>query len=189
MMKHIIHIYGSSGSGTTTLGRKLSEELGFHFMDSDDYFWLPTNPRFTMKREKGERIRLMKEEIESAENVVISGSLVGWGDELIPFFTFVIRLETSTDIRIERLRKREYERFGTRIEAGGDMYRHHQDFIEWAKQYDTGDVHMRSRARHDEWQKMLRCPQILLNGADGLDENVQRVMEAMGKAKLIVDRL
>lgn len=26
-MKNVIHIYGASGSGTSTLGRKISEEL------------------------------------------------------------------------------------------------------------------------------------------------------------------
>ena len=44
-MKNVIHIYGASGSGITTLGRKISEELGYKFMDTDDYFWLPTNPQ------------------------------------------------------------------------------------------------------------------------------------------------
>lgn len=35
-MNHVIHIYGASGSGTSTLGRKISEELGYRFMDTDD---------------------------------------------------------------------------------------------------------------------------------------------------------
>ena len=85
-MKQIIHIYGVSGSGTSTLGKKISESLGYQFMDTDDYFWMPTNPKFTTKREPKERIRLMKADIKSAQNVVISVSLVDWGDELIPLF-------------------------------------------------------------------------------------------------------
>ena len=31
-------------------------------MDTDDYFWMPTNPPYTVKREKEKRIRLMREE-------------------------------------------------------------------------------------------------------------------------------
>ena len=83
-MKNVIYIYGASGSGTSTLGRKISEELGYKFMDTDDYFWLPTNPRYTTKRSKEERLALMKKDISENDNVVISGSLVDWGDELIP---------------------------------------------------------------------------------------------------------
>ena len=28
-MKNVIHIFGASGSGTTTLGKKICEELGY----------------------------------------------------------------------------------------------------------------------------------------------------------------
>lgn len=147
-MKNVIHIYGASGSGTSTLGRKISEELGYRFMDTDDYFWLPTYPQYTTKRTKEERLALMKRDISENDNVVISGSLVDWGDELIPLFTLVIR---------------------------GDMYTHHMEFIEWARKYDTGSIDMRSKAKHDEWQKMLLCKQIVLDGADALEENFKRV--------------
>lgn len=38
MYKNVIHIYGASGSGTTTLGKKLCEKLGYTLMDTDSYF-------------------------------------------------------------------------------------------------------------------------------------------------------
>ena len=155
MCKNIIHIFGASGSGTTTLGRKICSELGYYFMDTDDYFWLPTNPKYTTKRDKKERLLLMHRDIQRAENVVIAGSLVDWGDELIPLFTLAIRLETATDIRICRLKEREREKFGKRIEFGGDMFEIHQEFIAWAKSYDNGGINMRSKAKHDAWQKLL----------------------------------
>lgn len=80
-MKNVIHIYGASGSGTSTLGKRISEESGYKFMDTDDYFWFPMKPRYTTKRSKEERIALMKKDILENDNVVISGSLVDWGDE------------------------------------------------------------------------------------------------------------
>lgn len=180
-MKQIIHIYGASGSGTTTLGKKICSELGYQFMDTDDYYWMPTNPPYTVSRDKSERIRLMLEKINSADNVVISGSLVDWGDELIPLFTLAIRLETDTETRIERLRKREYEEFGARIAPGGDMYEPHKEFIEWAKKYDSGGVDMRSKAKHDVWQQLLQCRQIVLDGADNLDKNFEAVREELNR--------
>ena len=63
-MKNVIHIYGAAGSGTTTLGKKISDELGYTLMDTDDYFWMPTEPKFTLKRPREERIELMKRDIE-----------------------------------------------------------------------------------------------------------------------------
>ena len=47
---------------------------------------------------------------------------------MIPYFTLAIRIEMKQSIRIERLVKREKERYGSRIELGGDMYQQHLDF-------------------------------------------------------------
>lgn len=180
-MKQVIHIFGASGAGTSTLGKKICEELGFFFMDTDDYFWEPTDPKYTVKRSFEERLRLMKEDIEKHDQIVISGSLVDWGDELIPLFTLAIRLVTDTDVRIERLRKREKEEFGDRLLPGGDMYQNHQEFLEWAASYDTGDVNMRSKAKHDEWQKHLSCKRIVMDGAGDLDANFQCVKRELDR--------
>lgn len=174
-MKNVIHIFGASGSGTTTLGKKIADELGYKHIDTDDYFWLPTDPKFIAKRPVEERLALMRRDIEEAENAVISGALTGWGDPLIPYFTLAVRIELPQDIRIERLRKRERGRFGARIEVGGDMYEQHLDFIEWAKTYDTGGMEHRSKMRHDAWQKTLPCEVLLLDGANDPDTNFRIV--------------
>lgn len=63
--------------------------------------------------------------------------------------------------RIERLKAGEKQKFGDRIMPGGDMYTNHIEFIEWARKYDTGSVDMRSKAKHNEWQKLLPCKQIV----------------------------
>lgn len=178
-MKNVIHIFGASGSGTTTLGKKIVEELGYKHMDTDDYYWLPTDPKFTKKRSAEERIALMKKDIEQFENVVISGALAGWGDPLIPYFTLAVRIELEQGIRIERLRQREKARFGSRIEPGGDMHDQHLAFIEWAKTYDTGGVEHRSKIRHDAWQKTLPCEIVCLNGADSIKGNFEKVREKL----------
>ena len=175
-LKKVIHIYGASGSGTTTLGKKISDETGYFFMDTDDYYWLPVEPKYSQKRAIEDRLILMKRDIENNDNVVISGSLVGWGDELIPYFSLAIRLITDSSVRIERLRKREKAEFGDSILPGGERYEEFTAFIEWASQYDTGDLNIRSKVYHDEWEKLLKCKKIVLNGADDLNYNFQKVM-------------
>lgn len=176
-MKHVIHIFGASGSGTTTLGRALAADMGLVHMDTDDYYWLPTDPKFTTARPIDERLTLMQADIDAAEKgVVISGSLTGWGDVLIPRFTYAIRLTTPSEVRLERLRQREYAHFGERIREGGDMHQNYLEFLDWAAQYDTGDITMRSKACHDEWMKQLPCPQIIAPGDMPLDR-LERCMK------------
>ncbi len=179
MYRSVIHIYGASGSGTSTLGKFIAEQLGYTFMDTDDYFWLPTNPKYIKKREITERLQMMKKDILESDKVVISGSLVDWGDDLIPFFTLLVRVITDSGVRIERLKEREKRHFGSRIETGGDMYQNYIEFIEWAAAYDTGDVNMRSKAKHDEWEKLLKCKQITVNGEAELKYNLELIKKAL----------
>ena len=51
-----IHVMGASGSGTTTLGQALAAKLGIRHLDTDHFFWMPTDPPFTMQREVGARV-------------------------------------------------------------------------------------------------------------------------------------
>ena len=46
----VAHIYGASGSGTSTIGKFISNKLAYFFMDTDNYFCESTNPPYTMKR-------------------------------------------------------------------------------------------------------------------------------------------
>lgn len=44
----IIYIYfGASGSGTTTLGKELATEMGYHHFDADDFYWEQTDIPYT----------------------------------------------------------------------------------------------------------------------------------------------
>lgn len=148
-------------------------------MDADDYYWLPTNPMYTTKRPPAERIARMKQDISRFGSVVISGSLVDWGDELISAFTLAVRVVTDTTIRLDRIRRREYEKFGPRIETGGDMHQQHLDFLNWAAGYDDGDLDTRSRMKHDMWQQKLTCPLLILDGSASLETNFQLIQKAI----------
>ena len=176
-MKRVIHIFGASGSGTSTLGRAVADRAGFRFLDTDDYYWLPAEPMYTLKRPIPERLALMERDLDAAEDAVLSGSLVGWGDPLIPRFTLAVRLDTPTSVRMERLRQREYARFGDRILPGGDMYEQHQAFLAWAAAYDDGAPTMRSRAMHDLWQQKLSCSLLTLDGTRPVEELAEEVLQ------------
>lgn len=170
-MAEIIHLYGASGSGTTTLGKHIADKLGWQFLDTDNYLWQLTDPPYTTTRPAVERVALIREDIRKAGSAVLSGSLSGWGDELTVLLTLAVRLDTNTNIRLERLRKREASRFGQRIAPGGDMHQHHLAFLAWAAAYDEGGLSMRSRAAHDEWEKRLPCRKLTVNGANSVEHN------------------
>ena len=74
-----IHILGASGSGTTMLGRALSERFGYAHLDTDDYFWEPTDPPFQRPRERHTRQTRPAAALDAHPRWVLSGSLCGWG--------------------------------------------------------------------------------------------------------------
>jgi adenylate kinase family enzyme len=177
MKFNTIHIVGASGAGTSTLGQALEREYGYKWHDTDNYFWFPTDPPFMQSRPHEERTSLMAAELTKHKKCVISGSLCGWGDLFFPRFDLVIFVDTPTEIRIGRLQKREYERFGNRIREGGDMYEEHTNFIEWAATYDTAGTDQRSRALHEEWFKLLKCPLLRVDGTKPVGELLNQIKE------------
>lgn len=78
-------------------------------------------------------------------------------------------------MRIERLKQREYNHFGDRILLGGDMYKNHIEFLEWAAKYDTAGIEQRSRALHTEWLKKINCPVIIVDGTKPINEILKKV--------------
>ena len=176
-MGAVVHIFGASGSGTSTLGAALAARCGYRQLDTDDFFWLPTDPPFTVKRPRPERLTLLRQALAEADRTVLSGALCGWGDELIPLFTLAVRVVTPTDVRLRRLQERESRRFGERIRTGGDMYAAHLAFLDWAAAYDTGDLSMRSKAEHDAWSAALACPLYVADGTRPVDETVAELRE------------
>jgi adenylate kinase family enzyme len=175
-----IHILGASGSGTTTLGRALSERLQCPHFDTDSYYWLPTDPPFTAKRDTRLRQQLLMDDLTAHDSWILSGSLCGWGDVAMPLFELVVFLWLPTGMRLERLRQREHERYGERIMPGGDRYEKSQEFLDWAASYDTGDVNMRSKRLHEQWLSTLPCPILLIEGEYSIEEQVAVLMAEIG---------
>src|SRR5215510_5635478 len=162
-------ITGASGTGTTTLGRALSTQLGMAFFDADDYFWLPTEPPYQEKRDPAARLSLILADLAKVPSAVVSGSVMKWGAELEEAFSLVVFLTLDTELRVARLREREMARFG-RAEA---------QFLKWAAQYEEGHMAGRSRALHEQWLNERSCPILRLDGDLSVAERVVRVTEAL----------
>ena len=176
-----IHIFGASGSGTTTLALAIAEKQGHRFLDTDDFFWAPTDPPFQEKRPRDQRIAMLRQSMLGSVPWVLSGSLCGWGDPLIPEFDLVVFLLVPTPVRMARLLAREIERYGRRaIMARGERHQAHVDFLEWAGGYDTGGPEMRSRTFREAWLSALPCAVLRLEGDQSVGEQLAQIEEGRG---------
>ncbi len=177
MPKPAIHIMGASGSGTSTLGKALAQKLEAAWLDTDNYYWYPSTPRFQEKRPIADRLELLQEAFTNAENGwILSGSLESWGESLVPSFGLVVFLELDNNERMERLIKREAERHGENILPGGSAYESSKEFLQWSYHYEDSTMPGRNRKRHEEWLKTLPCKVLRLDSSASVDDLVKQVM-------------
>ncbi|MBN2227735.1 MAG: AAA family ATPase [candidate division Zixibacteria bacterium] len=175
-MPNRIHIFGASGTGTTTLAIHLADFLKCVHLDVDDYFWIPTDPPYREIRGKSERLVLLRRDLEKHADCVFSGCISGWGDSLAPLISTAVFVSVPTDIRMQRLLRRERERFGeTALAPGGAMHEQHVAFVAWAEAYETADENTRSRKRHEAWIRKLDCRVVRIENSDSIHEVVRRL--------------
>jgi adenylate kinase family enzyme len=176
-----IHIFGASGSGTTTLGREVADRLNVRYLDSDDYFWERTEPPFTAPRPRNERSALLLRDVSDAGEWVLSGSMIGWGDALVSSFTLAVYLRIEPELRMQRIVARERLRYGARIEVGGDMHEQSKTFLEWARRYDTAGLEQRSAMLHEFWMKSLPCRLLRIEHDASTPEWADAVLNALDR--------
>lgn len=173
-----VHLFGTSGSGVTTLGRRLANELAYPYFDTDDYFWLKTDPPFRERRSAAQRNALLTDDLQSHSGWLLGGSVISWGEEWLTAFDMAIFVWTPPAIRMVRLQKRELERYGTIILEDEERKRQYDAFIAWALDYDFGKADTgRTRMAHEMWMKKLACPLLRIEDDATVDERAKASLE------------
>ena len=107
---------------------------------------------------------------------MVSGRRDSWADGIARDAELIIFLEAPTEVRLERLRQRERERFGDALVPGGAMHETHREFIEWAAQYEQGTQPGRSRPKQERWLAGLPIPVLRMESTRPVAELVSDVL-------------
>lgn len=178
-----LHIFGASGSGVTTMGEALSGILDIQYFDSDDYFWLPSDPPFSQRREAQARNRLIVNDLQKTDNWILGGSVINWGN-IFPDFDLIIFLIVPPLLRIERLRNRESARYGEIIFNEPARNVKFESFIAWAADYDNNTgISNRTLQAHENWLEHVNAPVLRISGEQTVEERIRLVLakiEALG---------
>ncbi|GAB3941356.1 AAA family ATPase [Spirosoma harenae] len=174
-----IHIFGASGSGVTTLGTRLSVQTGFAYLDTDSFYWEPSNPPFTVRRAIDERHKMIVNEFVTYTDCIVGGSLLNWGMDWLHQFDLAVFLWVPPKIRLNRLRKREFDRYGDIIFTNNDRNTHYEEFIDWASGYDDGSASGRTLQAHESWMQQLTCPLIEIRGEHSVDERLAIILNQL----------
>ncbi len=171
LVRHVL-ITGAAGAGTTTLAQALAEAMGITHLEADDFLWLPSDPPYQHMADKTQRGERLLQAMQARGRTVVAGSILGWNDRLEQAFDLVVFLYLPARLRLERLARRETQRFGQADPA----------FLAWAAQYDEGDAPGRSLARHQAWLSTRRCSCLRLEGDMTVAERLEQVVKVIGEA-------
>jgi uncharacterized protein (DUF1810 family)/adenylate kinase family enzyme len=171
-----VGITGASGCGVTTLGAALAARLDAVHIDMDDHYWIATDPPYRQKREVPERLVRIRAEQARTGRWVVSGTLDDWAESVTRDCELIVFLEVPTELRLERLRRRERARFGDSLLPGGAMHETHREFIEWAAQYERGILPGRNKARHEKWLAGVAKPVLRLDGSRPTPDLVSEIL-------------
>ena len=91
---------------------------------------------FSIREDKNTRNFRIRKDLDNFEHWILGGSTFEWGENVFPDFDLVVFLQIPPEIRIERLRTREFERYGVAIFENHDRKTQFDKFINWAADYD-----------------------------------------------------
>jgi len=162
-----IIIFGANGSGKTTLGRELARILNYKHMDIEDYHFENSEIPYTVVRSREDCINLMLADIEKYRSFVLTAVTGDFGDKIVPLYTHAVYISAVQALRMERIKKRAFDKHGSRILKGGDMYEQEQKFFNF--------VASRPISKIEQWAETLTCPVICVDGGEDWCDNAVKI--------------
>ena len=164
-----IIVFGANGAGKTTLGHELARLLSFRRMDVEDYCFEESEIPYSKPRTREEYMELMLADIEKYKSFVISAVIGDFGDVIPQYYRLAVYMTAPYNLRMKRVKKRSYERYGARTTEGGDMYEQEREFFDF--------VASRPLSVIDKWAETLTCPVIRVDGTVDWRENAVKIAE------------
>lgn len=164
-----IFICGLNGAGKSTLGRALAADLGYQFMDIEDYYFPKTDPNYlyASPRTREEVEELLKTDVKMHKNCVLAAVKPDFSDEIQRQFDLAIYVKVPKELRLERVKQRSFNKFGSRMQPGGDLYETEQEFFRWVAERPENLV--------EKWLENLSIPIIEVDGTKSIEENIVKL--------------
>ena len=141
-----IAIIGLNGAGKSTLAHVLAKKLHYFEIDVEDYYFPEQRSSrinalegrtsadvsfipYLSPRAKSEVEFAIRKDINCYPQFVLSGVTLNWSESILSQIDIVFYLHVPLNERLQRIRSREAQRFGSRILPGGDMYDQHIEFL------------------------------------------------------------
>ena len=168
-----IIICGLNGAGKSTLGRALAGQLHYEFRDIEDYYFPKTDDKYEYRVQRTEKevAVLLLKDLEENDDVVLASVRGNYSEQIVKLFDLAVYIDIPKEIRIARVRKRSYDKFGNRMLSGGDLYESEERFFKMVE--ERSDDHAKG------WLTDLSCPVICIDGTIEVANNVEILVNAI----------
>ncbi|MED1864329.1 AAA family ATPase [Fictibacillus nanhaiensis] len=176
-----VQIIGGSGTGKSTLAKYISEKENIKWIDTDYYLW--KDDSFLENHPIDKRIEMYNRDIISNDSYIASGSVFMWLPEGFSNRDLLVFLSLDEEIRMKRLRKREFERNSRMWLDENKEYTN--NFLEWCKTYwEEKDKNMAGTYSEQAYQmKISNSPVLKLDATKPLDELYAEIRRSVRKEK------
>ena len=103
------------------------------------------------------------------KNVPIFCTKGDYGEKFQKCYQYIVVIEAPKKIRVQRVRNRSLQKFGSRMLEGGDLYEAEEQFFKL--------VESRTEAYYEDWLHALKCPIIRVDGTNTIEENVYYIIQ------------
>lgn len=174
-----ILICGLNGAGKSTIGELLAEKLDYQFIDNEDLYFPKTNKNYMYAnpRSKEEVIRLLEGKITSNRNFVFAAVKGDYGNLLISQLDYIVVVEVPKQIRLKRVKKRAFQKFGKRMIADGDLAQKEKEWYDYIKSRPEDYV--------EKWIRTIECPVLRIDGTKTVEEIMDTILDYFTTAKKV----
>lgn len=148
-------------------------KVGFHFIDLENLYFPKndSNDPYASSRSEEEVGKLLADEIKAHEKFVFAAVRGNYGEDVRLFYQLAVLIEVPKEIRMKRIRNRSFQKFGSRMLPGGDLYEREEAFFKM--------VESRQDNYAENWLESVDCPVIRIDGTKTIEENVTFIFEQL----------
>ena len=168
-----ILICGLNGCGKSTVGNALAKALGLHFIDIEHLYFSRNSASdpYRHPNSRQEVERLLLEEIRAQGDFVLAAVKGDYGEAIIPLYRCVVLLDVPRALRLQRVRHRSLQKFGSRMLPGGDLHEQEEAFFRL--------VEARRDDYVEQWVQTLTCPVIRVDGTQPVEKIVACILHQL----------
>ena len=165
-----IIVCGLNGCGKSTFGKALADKLNCKFMDIEDYYFPKTNNNYiyASPRTRAEVAELLYDDLKKRVRFVLASVRGDFGDEIEALFSFAVLISVPKEIRV---RNRSFQKFGSRMLYGGDLYEKEEQFFNAA--------YVKPENYTEQWLSKTKLSTMRIDGTKPINENLERILMKM----------